>query len=362
MDTSETQLSVKAKLEKEIKLPSAALGLALSENDDFCHVTGMDRGVHQVNIDSGKTKRIGEHKSYAASVELLPDRQTLISAGYDGHIIWHDLAKKNVHRNIKAHNFWSWQMKISADGSKLASVTGQYICGGYKYEPAPETEPSVCVFDTKTGKSLAKFPHVPPVQSLAFSPDNRFLAAGNLMGEVRVWDLVKSQQVANWTTGAFTGWGIIKGHYYTGGIFDMFFSQESKDITLCGMGSTRDPAAGNGKQLWQKFDWQASPPKKLDESHSGEHGAGLMETLVQHPSGKYFVMAGRLFKGNWNVAFFDTTSGKLLHSFDCGMRCIKARFNAAGDKLFIAGAVSQKNDIKKKDKPNFGRIKIFTIT
>ncbi len=100
----------------------------------------------------------------------------------------------------------------------------------------------------------------------------------------------------------------------------------------------------------------------LKGGDSGEHGAGLMETLVQHPSGKYFVMAGRLFKGNWNVAFFDTTSGKLLHSFDCGMRCIKARFNAAGDKLFIAGAVSQKNDIKKKDKPNFGRIKIFTIT
>jgi len=44
------------------------------------------------------------------------------------------------------------------------------------------------------------------------------------------------------------------------------------------------------------------------------------------------------------------------------MRCIKARFNAAGNKLYIAGAVSQKNDIKKKDKPNFGRLKIFNIS
>jgi hypothetical protein len=73
-------------------------------------------------------------------------------------------------------------------------------------------------------------------------------------------------------------------------------------------------------------------------------------------------MAGRLFKGNWNVAFFDTTTGQLLHSLDCGMRCIKARFNPTGDKLFIAGAVGQNNNIKKKDKPNFGRIKTFTIT
>ena len=33
------------------------------------------------------------------------------------------------------------------------------------------------------------------------------------------------------------------------------------------MGSTRDPAAGNGKQLWQRFDWRANPAKKLDETH-----------------------------------------------------------------------------------------------
>ena len=143
----------------------------------------------------------------------------------------------------------------------------------------------------------------------------------------------------------------------TGGIFDMRFSDDSKELFVCGMGSTRDPAAGNGKQLWQRFDWRSSPAKKLDETHSGEHGAGLMETLDQHPSGEYFVMAGRLFKGNWNVAFFDTATGKLLYSLDCGMRCTKARFNAAGDNLFIAGTVSQGND-KKKIK-QFGRLKVF---
>ena len=362
MDKSEQQLTVNAKQDKEIKLPSAALGLSLSRDDSLCHATGMDGGVHEINVESGKANQIGAHQSYAASLELMPDQKTLISAGYDGHIIWHDLDRRKVLRNIKAHDFWSWQMKISDDGSKLASVTGRYACGGYKYEPAPEVEPSVCVYDTRSGKSLIKFPHVPPVQSLAFSPNNRFLAAANLMGEIRIWDLMESQQVANWTTGAFTGWGIIKGHYYTGGIFDMFFSKDSKEITVCGMGSTRDPAAGNGKQLWQKFDWQASPAKKLDETHSGEHGSGLMESLAQHPSGKYFAMAGRLFKGNWNVAFFDTSTGKLLHSLDCGMRCIKARFNAAGNKLFIAGAVRQSNDIKKKDSPKFGRIKIFNIS
>ena len=42
------------------------------------------------------------------------------------------------------------------------------------------------------------------------------------------------------------------------------------------------------------------------------------------------------------------------------MRCSKARFNAAGDKLFIAGTVSQGND-KKKIK-QFGRLKVFNLS
>ena len=203
---------VLAKQAKEVRLPTSAYGLALSDDDNLCHVTGMDGGVHAVEIQSGKTKRIGGHDSYAASLERLPGSQTLISAGYDGRILWHDLAKREVVRDVKAHDFWSWQLKVSAAGTRLASVTGRYACGGYKYEPAPEVEPSVRDYDTATGEHLAKFPHIPPVQSLAFSPDNRFLAAGNLMGEIRVWDLAKREQVAKWATGSFTGWGIIKGH------------------------------------------------------------------------------------------------------------------------------------------------------
>ena len=72
---------VLAKQAKEVRLPTAAYGLALSDDDNLCHVTGMDGGVHAVEIQSGKTKRIGGHDSYAASLERLPGSQTLISAG-----------------------------------------------------------------------------------------------------------------------------------------------------------------------------------------------------------------------------------------------------------------------------------------
>ena len=121
------------------------------------------------------------HESYASSVALLPDGVTLISAGYDGALLWHDLKERKTTRRVKAHEFWSWNMDVSTDGALVASVTGRYEAGGYKYEPAPEREPSVKVFDAKTGELRHALPHVPPVQAVALSPDGKHVAAGNLM-------------------------------------------------------------------------------------------------------------------------------------------------------------------------------------
>ena len=152
--------------------------------------------------------------------------------------------------------FLVWKSAISPDGSRVASSTGQYLCGGYKYEPAAEREPSIRVYDIASGELLHSLPHTPPVESVAFSNDGKLLAAGNLMGEVHLWDLSDgAKEIAKIKTPDFTGWGIIKGHYYTGGIFSLTFAPDDSAIYLSGMGSTRDPAAGNGKQLWQKYTW-----------------------------------------------------------------------------------------------------------
>ena len=50
----------------------------------------------------------------------------------------------------QAHKFWSWKMRVSPDEQLVGTVTGQYLAGGYKYEPAAETEPSVKVYETAT--------------------------------------------------------------------------------------------------------------------------------------------------------------------------------------------------------------------
>lgn len=343
---------------KEISLSAAVLSLDATPDGKTLFAACQDGGVFAVDVESGKADLLARHDSYASGVALLPNGKTLISAGYDGVLQWHDLAERKTIRKVRAHQFWSWDMDVSADGSLVASATGRYDVGGYKYEPGPESEPSVKVFDTSTGELRGQFSHVPPTEAVAFSPDGKHVAAGNLMGEIRVWEIASGKQVSQWTTSDLTSWGVIKSHHYLGGVFAMAFHPDGDDLYVCGMGPMRDPMAGNGTQRWQRFAWRDG--KKVDETHDGESGQGLMEALAFHPSKKLFVMAGRLVQGQWNLAFFDSSTGKNLHAKDAKHRITSAAFNGDGTRLFLGKARQQE---KKKDNrwPDYGAIEIYSV-
>ncbi|HEV8543675.1 MAG TPA: hypothetical protein VGR78_14875 [Verrucomicrobiae bacterium] len=350
---------LKLELAKEIKLPTAVLGIDVHPNGERAFAACFDGGVYDVNLESGENQLIGKHESYASGLRFLPKSGLLVSGGYDGMLRWHHPSEKKAIRKVKAHRFWSWQMDRSDDERFVASVTGQYLAGGYKYEPGPEQEPSVKVFDSESGELRFSFSHQPPVLSLAFSPNSRYLAAANMMGEIRVWDLESGRQTAAWTTPDFTSWGIIKSHHYIGGIYGLTFAPNNSELLACGMSPMNDPMAGNGKQTWQRFAWQENPPRKTAQIKDGDHGNGLMETILFHPSNRYFLMAGRLAQGKWNTAFFDATSGALVHSADTKMRVTDSAFVQDGAKLLLAGATSQE---RKKDGkyPPFGRLKLYS--
>jgi WD40 repeat protein len=343
---------------KEISLPAAVLAIDASPDGKAIFAACHDGGVYSVNVETGKHELLGKHDSYASGVALLPGGKTLISAGYDGVLLWHDLAAGKTIRHVKAHEFWSWDMAVSGDGSFVASVTGRYEAGGYKYEPAPEREPSVKVFDARTGELKAKFPHVPPTQAVTLTPDGKHVAAGNLMGEVRVWNIASGKQVSQWKTNDLTSWGEIKSHHYLGGVFAMTFTPDGEELYVCGFGPMRDPMSGNGVQRWIRLNWREG--KELDRTHEGESGQGLMEALAFHPSKKFFAMAGRLFQGKWNFAVFDSASGKNIYSADLKHRITDALFTADGARLVLAKAKGQE---KKKDGkwPDYGLIEVRSM-
>jgi WD40 repeat protein len=343
--------------QKELPLPSAALAFDISADQKKFYAACFD-GVYELDAETAKRRQLYKHESYASGVRIIHATSEVISAGYDGALTWYSLTNGKTVRTVKAHNFWSWKMRLSPDQKLVASVTGQYKAGGYKYEPAPEREPSVRVYDALTGAEKASFPHVPSVQAVAFSPDSQHVAAGNIMGEVRIWNIASGKQVAGFTTPDFTCWGIIKNHHYVGGIFDMCFSPDGKHLLVCGMGPMVDPMAGNGKQTWQRFAWQENPARKIAQIDDKDAGAGLMEAIRFHPDQDAFVMAGRLNQGKWSTAIFSSTTGRMVTATDSRMRVTDSAWLQDGAVLALSGARQQERP-KNGVCPDFGVIKLY---
>lgn len=347
------------------KLPTGLLSVALSPDESEL-LTGCFDGVYRVELpqdeDSERTEFVNEklysHGNYVSSV-VWTRENVAISAGYDGVARWYDLGKKEEIRNVQLHDFWSWDMAVSPNGKHLASVTGQYLAGEYKYEPKPESEPSLKIVSVESGETIHSLPHIPSVQAVAVSPNGRYVAAGNLMGEVRVFDIEDGSMVSQFTTPDFTSWGIIKSHCYLGGIFAMQFSLTGEELLLAGMGPMRDPMAGNGKQLWQKWNWKES--NKTGETNRGDSGEGLMEALAVHPSGDYFVMGGRLRGGQWNLAMFEMESGNKIAQLKTGFRVTDAVFSSAGHQLIVTGTKSQPQEMKNGEFGSYGRLAVYEV-
>jgi WD40 repeat protein len=343
----------------DFKLPTAVLAAAWLGEGEL--LAGCMDGVYRVDLAAASHRKIGSHASYVSSVAALPCHGQYLSAGYDGRLQWYDLASDEPTRSLDLHRFWSWDMAVSPDQSLVASVTGQYLAGGYKYEPAPEREPSVRVVAADTGEILLSLPHVPSVQAVAFSNDSQFVAAGNLMGEVRIWNARTGEQVASWTTPDFTSWGIIKSHCYLGGIFALRFTPDDNGLLMCGMGPMHDPMAGNGRQLWQRWDWRATPPAKTDQTHEGESGEGLMEALAVEPQAGLFAMGGRLRGGNLNVGLYGLADGGKLGSVKSGYRVTEILFSADGSQMILVGGQGQPDRDAEGRIADFGRVEVYDI-
>ena len=343
-------------------LATGVLGLAITPDGSRAFASCIDGTIHSVETASGHADAFEKkHDSFASGCALLPDGHTLISAGYDGALLWHDVDTRRCVRRVQAHQFWSWQLALSPDGSRVATTTGQYLSGSWKYDPAAESEPSVKIYDTATGELVASFSHTPPVLSCAFSPDGQHLAAANLLGEVRVWNLAahaEGKPVAQWTSPDFTSWGTTKSHHFTGGIYALAFSPDGAALIGCGMGPMPDPMAGNGKMTWQRWNWWKG--ERMDQIKDGQHGFGLMETLAWHPDGTHFLMAGRQAQGTWNVAFFTAADGNLANTLDTKSRVTRARFTADGQSLITSCFASPGKD-KLRQWPASGRVQVYRV-
>jgi len=96
-------------------LPTGVLGLAITPDATRAFAACVDGMLYDVNLADGHAEPfLGKHQSFASGCVLLPDGRTVISGGYDGMLLWHDVETRRCWRRVEAHRFWNWQLSALA--------------------------------------------------------------------------------------------------------------------------------------------------------------------------------------------------------------------------------------------------------
>src|SRR5437868_3094637 len=110
---------MKLTLAHDHTLPTGALGLAITPDGSHAFVACADGALYAVDTASGMAEPFdARHQSFASGCVLLPDGCTVISGGYDGTLLWHDVETLRCLRRVQAHQFWNWQLALSPDGRR----------------------------------------------------------------------------------------------------------------------------------------------------------------------------------------------------------------------------------------------------
>jgi WD40 repeat protein len=128
------------------------------------------------------------HTDWVHSVRFTPDGKRLISAGEDGLILFWDVDNQTqVDMNLAGHpNIWVSNIAVNHDENRplLASAS----CHAYQDEDCIQFE--IYLWNTNTGELVQELVGSGDwISSMAFSPDDRLLAAGGYDWAVHLWQV-----------------------------------------------------------------------------------------------------------------------------------------------------------------------------
>lgn len=120
------------------------------------------------------------HHNYVYQIAFSPKGNILASGSYDEAVFLWDVRSASVMRSLPAHSDPVGGIDVVWDGTLIASCA---------------TDGLIRIWDTATGQCLRTLVHEdnPPVTSVRFSPNGKFVLAWSLDDCVRLWNYVEGR-------------------------------------------------------------------------------------------------------------------------------------------------------------------------
>jgi len=316
----------KIKQVRDINRPDILFCVARLPQSSRFFVGSSDFKVYELDLAQPKVeaKALATHGSYVTSIALAG--KTLVSGGYDGQMIWCDTDKKEQIRTVPAHARWIRNIIAAPGGKIVASVADDMVCK---------------LWDPATGKLIRelrghqeKTPHHFPsmLYAAAFSSDGKYLATGDKVGHIVIWETATGNQVATLEAPVMYTWDPSQRRHSIGGIRSLAFSPDGKFLAVGGMGKVGNIDHLEGKTRVEVFDWQ-----KRERTHEfpGDRFNGLVNHLEFHPQGEWLLGAGGANDGY--LMFFNLGAKKVLRQEKVPMHVHKFTMNESADTVYMVG-------------------------
>lgn len=241
-----------------------------------------------------------KHGNYVVSLAYVRSArgENVISASYDGTLVWWDAPSGGAIRQVEAHDGWVRQVATTPDGAHVISVGDDM---------------QVKVWDAESHQAirvLAGHARLTPegfataLYALAISPDGKHVAAGDRVGEVRVWELSSGRQVAAFRVPELYTFDNRQRKRSIGGVRALAFSPSGNHLAIGGIGQVGNVDGLEAPAHVEVWDWQR-PARVLAAKATGHKS--ILNALAYDRAGRYLIGAGG-GGDNGLLAFWDVGS------------------------------------------------------
>lgn len=287
--------AAKLKLGRRIVAPAGIWGTALDPESGRLYCGATDFQVYVYDVASAKEqplRSLSGHTSYVTSAVFSSAAKTVITAGFDRRLLGWRGEGEVAAWSANAGGLVN-RLALSADGTLIASA---------------QDDLTVRLWEAATGKAVRTIRgghaerttvgRASTLYSVAFSPDGRFVASGDRVGGVCLWETATGTLVHKLSAAALYTQALydnplgpnISSEYEWGGVRALTFTNDGKQLLAGGMGPADQNSAGlDGFMLIVAFEVESG---KGLTSVKLEKSKGVLYSLQPHPEGRWVFGVG----------------------------------------------------------------------